>query len=437
MNGMPGRREIGLTEVVSIGIGGMVGGGIFAVLGLAAQLAGGGTPVAFMIAGVVALVTSYSYARLSVAYPSQGGTVKFLLKGYGAGLLSGTLNLLLWISYIIMLSLYAYAFGTYGATFFPGHLQLLMTHVLTSAAIIGIMVLNIMKAGVVGKAEDIIVAIKLAILLVFVGVGLFSVQAASFSPSLWPPAITLISGGFIIFVAYEGFELIANTAQDVREPERILPLAYLITVGFVLVLYILVAIVAVGNLPVDQIVAARDYALAEAAKPFLGQVGFVLIAVAALLSTASAINATLYGTARLSYIIAKEGELPRFLEREIWDRHLEGLFITTGITLVMANVLDLRDISTMGSAGFLIIFAAVNWANVRLWKETRSIRFISALGTGLCLGAIGFLVYETILKAPKNLLVLGIMLGLALTLELLYYHMKGRKMEIVDREEAP
>ena len=193
----------------------------------------------------------------------------------------------------------------------------------------------------------------------------------------------------------------------------------------------------VGNLPVDQIVAARDYALAEAAKPFLGQVGFVLIAVAALLSTASAINATLYGTARLSYIIAKEGELPRFLEREIWDRHLEGLFITTGITLVMANVLDLRDISTMGSAGFLIIFAAVNWANVRLWKETRSIRFISALGTGLCLGAIGFLVYETILKAPKNLLVLGIMLGLALTLELLYYHMKGRKMEIVDREEAP
>ena len=91
----------------------------------------------------------------------------------------------------------------------------------------------------------------------------------------------------------------------------------------------------------------------------------------------------------------------------------------------------------MGSAGFLIIFAAVNWANVRLWKETRSIRYVSALGTGLCIGAIGFLLYETILKAPKNLLVLGIMLGLALGLEVLYCRMKGRKMEIIDREEVP
>ena len=434
---MPGRREIGLPEAVSIGIGGMVGGGIFAVLGLAVQLAGGGTPVAFMMAGIVALVTSYSYARLSVTYPSQGGTVKFLLKGYGNGLFSGTLNLLLWISYIIMLSLYAYAFGSYGATFFPDHLQFLMKHVLTSVVIIGIMVLNIMEAGVVGKAEDIIVGIKIAILLLFVGVGLLSLQTAAFSPSTWPPALTLVSGGFIIFVAYEGFELIANTAQDVRDPERNLPLAFFIAVGFVVLLYFLVAIVAIGNLPVDQIVAARDYALAEAAKPFLGQVGFVLIAVAALLSTASAINATLYGTARLSYIIAKEGELPQFLERPIWNKHLEGLFITAGVTLVIANILDLRDISTMGSAGFLIIFAAVNWANVRLWKETRSIRYVSALGTGLCIGAIGFLLYETILKAPKNLLVLGIMLGLALGLEVLYCRMKGRKMEIIDREEVP
>ncbi len=430
-----GKREIGLPEAVSIGIGGMVGGGIFAVLGLAVQLAGGGTPIAFAIAGIVALVTSYSYARLSVTYPSQGGTVKFLLKGYGNGLFSGSMNLLLWISYIVMLSLYAYAFGSYGATFFPENLQFLMKHVLTSVVIVGIMALNIMKSGVVGKAEDVIVGIKLAILALFVGVGLLSVQTSAFSPSTWPPVLTLISGGFIIFVAYEGFELIANTAQDVREPERNLPWAYLIAVGVVVILYVLVAVVTVGNLPVNQIVAARDYALAAAATPFLGQFGFILIAVAALLSTASAINATLYGTARLSYIIAKQGELPRFLEKKIWNRHLEGLFITAGLTLVVANTLDLRDISTMGSAGFLLIFAAVNWANVRLWKETMSIRFISALGTGLCIGAIGFLLYETVLKAPQNLLVLAIMLGLAFGLELLYCHMRGRKLEILDREE--
>lgn len=428
-------REIGLPEAVSIGIGGMVGGGIFAVLGLAVELAGGGTPVAFMLAGAVAIVTSYSYARLSVTYPSPGGTVKFLLKGYGTGLFSGTLNLLLWISYIIMLSLYAYAFGSYGATFFPDNLQLLMKHVLTSAVIVGITVLNLMRAGIIGKAEDVIVGIKLAILLLFVGAGLLSVNTAAFSLSLWPPVLTLVSGGFIIFVAYEGFELIANTAKDVHEPERTLPYAYFISVGFVVVLYVLVAVVAVGNLSVDAIVAARDYALAEAASPFLGQAGFILIVVAALLSTASAINATLYGTARLSYIIAKEGELPRFLERSIWNRHIEGLIITTCITLLLANTLDLRNISTMGSAGFLIIFAAVNWANVKLCKETKSIRFIPALGTGLCLGATGFLIYEAVVKAPVNILVLGVMLGLAFGLEMLFCRFSGRKMVIVDREE--
>jgi hypothetical protein len=113
----------------------------------------------------------------------------------------------------------------------------------------------------------------------------------------------------IIFLAYEGFELIANTAADVRDPNRTLPRAYYSAVGFVILLYVMVAAVTVGNLPVAQIVAAKDYALAEAAKPFLGSFGYLLITVAALLSTLSAINATLYGAARLSYTIAKDGEL--------------------------------------------------------------------------------------------------------------------------------
>ncbi len=138
----------------------------------------------------------------------------------------------------------------------------------------------------------------------------------------------------IIFLAYEGFELIANTAGDLGDPERTLPRAYYSAVLFVIVLYVLVAAVSVGNLPVPQIVAAKDYALAEAARPFLGQAGFTLIAIAALLSTASAINATLYGAARLSYVIAKDGEpMPKlFLGRliltqksmDFMDRDSEG-----------------------------------------------------------------------------------------------------------------
>ena len=114
-----GSRGIGFFEAASIGVGGMVGGGIFAVLGLAVELAGGGTPVAFVVAGLVALVTAYSYSRLAVTFPSSGGTVTYLNQAFGTGAVTGSLNVLLWLSYVVMLSLYAFAFGSYGATFFP------------------------------------------------------------------------------------------------------------------------------------------------------------------------------------------------------------------------------------------------------------------------------------------------------------------------------
>ncbi len=131
-----GKGNLGYWEVTAIGVGGMVGGGIFAVLGLSVELTRGGAPIAFLIAGIVALVTSYSYARLSVTYPSQGGTVAFLDRAFGPGLLTGSTNILLWISYIVMLSLYAYAFGSYGASLFPPSSQLIWKHILITGSVI-------------------------------------------------------------------------------------------------------------------------------------------------------------------------------------------------------------------------------------------------------------------------------------------------------------
>ncbi len=422
-------KSIGYREAVSIGVGGMVGGGIFAVLGLAVQLAGGGTPVAFAIAGAVALLTAYSYAHLSVALPSQGGTVSFLVRAFGTGIFSGSMNVLLWISYIVMLSLYAYAFGSYGATFLPASLQPIGKHLLISGSIVFISGLNMLSAKAIGEAEDLIVGLKISILLLFVGLGLWGVQPERLAPATWSPGLSLISGGMIIFVAYEGFELIANTARDVGKPEKTLPRAYYSAVIFVIALYVLVSVVAVGSLSLDQIAASRDYALAEAARPFMGQAGFSLIAVAALLSTASAINATLYGAARLSYIIAKDGELPEFLEQKIWDRPLEGLFITAVLTLLVANLSDLSSISTMGSAGFLLIFAAVNWANVRMAKDTGSIWLISALGTAACIGAFLALLWQTVGSSPQKILVLFAMIGLAFTVEVTYRKLRRRKIK--------
>lgn len=409
--------KIGYREAVSIGIGGMVGGGIFAVLGLSVELTHGGAPAAFLLAGIVALVTSYSYARLSVTFPSQGGTVKYLDQAFGPGLLTGSMNVLLWISYIVMLSLYAYAFGSYGASLFAPATQVFWKHVLISASILGITGLNLLSVRLIGEVEDWVVLIKLIILLIFVGVGIWSIDGARLAPVAWSSPVNVVAGGMIIFLAYEGFELIANSAQDIRNPVKTLPRAFYSAVGFVTVLYVLVAIVTVGTLPVARIVDAKDYALAESARPFMGHAGFVLIAVAALLSTASAINATLYGTARLSYIIAQDGELPAILNREIWQRPLAGLLVTAAGTLIIANLVDLSSISTMGSAGFLLIFAAVNAANVKLANQTHSRKWISVGGVVLCLGALLCLLWKTGVRSPALLGVPLAMLALAFLVE--------------------
>jgi hypothetical protein len=224
----------------------------------------------------------------------------------------------------------------------------------------------------------------------------------------------------IIFLAYEGFELIANTAHDVKDPRKTLPRAFFTAVLFVIALYIMVALVTTGSLPVDKIVAAKDYALAVAAKPFLGQAGFVLIACAALLSTGSAINATLYGAARLSFTIAKEGELPEILEKKVWHRPAEGLLITAAVTLLIANLFDISSISTMGSAGFLLIFAAVNGANLKLRRETGSNLWVPLLGLLACSAALVVLLWQTYRTAPARLLILVVMAALAFLVEWLY-----------------
>jgi amino acid transporter len=405
-----GSAKLGLLAVVAIGVGGMVGGGICAVLGLAVQLAGGGTPFAFFLAGLVALLTAYSYARLSVTFPSQGGTVEFLNQGFGVGLLTGALNVLLWISYVVMLSLYAYAFGSYGASLFPAGVQALAKHILISGAIILFTVLNALGSRLVGEAEEWIVGLKVTILLLFVAVGLWGGEYHRASVGTWSPLP----------------QLIANAAQDVREPESTLPRAYLGSVISVIVLYVLVSLVTVVNLPLDRIVAARDYALAASAQPFLGAFGFTLIAVAALLSTGSAINATLYGTARVSYVIAKDGELPEELERKIWRRPVEGLLLTSALALLVSNLFDLSSISTMGSAGFLLIFAAVNAANARLAGRTRSRRWLSVVGTVACGAALAILVWQRMRVHPAEIWVLVVMGALAVSIEATYRALTGR-----------
>ncbi len=405
--------KIGLVSAISIGIGGMVGGGIFAVLGLAVSLAKGATPIAFLIAGIIALMTAYAYIKLSIAYPDDGGTVRFINEGFGINILSGGINNLLWISYIIMLALYATAFGSYAPNLFSITGDFYVdSHLYTSFIVVFATLINYYSIKIVGEIESLAVIIKLIILVAFVVIGFIGISGNvnfnQLDPSNWETPIQIIAGGMVIFVAYEGFELIANSSKDIKNPKRNIPLAYLISVIFVIILYIAIAIVTVGSLDFGDIAKAQDYVLAEAAKPKLGQIGFTVITIAALISTFSAINATLLGGSRVSYVVAKDDELSSFFVKQFHGKPI-GLAIITIATLVIANTMNLESISTSGSIGFLLIFAAVNWVALKKSKQIKGNKIISSIAFLLTSAALIVLIVQ---QSKDNFLGVLVSLGI-------------------------
>ncbi len=395
---MTEENTIELKDAVAIGIGGMVGGGIFAVLGLAVQLAKGGTPIAFLIAGIIALITAYSYARLSIFFPNKGGTVHFINKGFGKNVFSGGTNNLLWISYIIMLSLYSSAFGSYGAKMveISGNYGI-DKHILLSALIILSTLLNYISFKAVSIAESIAVFTKMVILSAFVVIGIYGLFTSDLihqlNVSQWENPLSLVSGGMVIFVAYEGFELIANAVPNIKNPKINIPRAFYISTISVVILYVLIAIITVGSVSFDNIGEAQEYVLAVASEPMLGKIGFTIISITALISTFSAVNATLYGGSRVNYELAEDDELPHEFTKIFWNQPI-GLAVTSFLTLLIANTLNLESISTAGSAGFLLIFALVNYANSKLSKITKSKKIISLTGIILCSTALISLLFQ-------------------------------------------
>ena len=388
--------RMGAFSAFSIGVGGMIGGGIYAVLGLAAQLTGGAVPLALALAGVVALLTAYTYWKLSLIFPSQGGTVEFLNRAFGSGLLTGGLSIMLSLSYVVLLSLYAYAFGAYGVRLFPASMQgPFLLHLLISASLLGLALLNYLSAAYVVRSENLLNLIKVSILLVFVVMGLLTpMKWGNLAPSTYPGAFDIMAGGMLIFLNYEGFELIANVSGRVDRPRRNLALAYFGSVGFVLILYVLIGIVALGHQGAAGLANSSDYALAAAALTFAGQPGFVAIVIAALLSTSSAINATLYGSGRIAYAIARYGELPVELEHQVRQQPVEGMVVSAVLALLAANTLNLSIISAVSSAGFLVIFALVNLAGVKLARRAGSHAWISLTGFIATLAALFALLWQ-------------------------------------------
>src|SRR5215467_4026755 len=424
----PRSGRIGTVAAVSIGIGGMVGAGIFSILGVVAHAAGNAMWLAFAVGGVVALLSTYSYAKLGAPLPSAGGAVHFLVKSFGDGVLAGGFNLFMWAGYIISLALYATAFGGYAATFVTTTPSPVLLKSLAIAAVVVLALINALGAGLMGRWETVIVAVKLAILVLFAAVGLWFIRPGYLSPELWPETSSILFGAGVLFIGYEGFGLVTNAAVDMRDPRRLLPRALYTSVLLVIALYLAVSLTVTGNLSDYEIERAKDYALAEAAKPFLGQFGFRLIAIAALFSTASAINATLFGSANVCYMIARDGGLPGGLSRTEWRGASGGLLLTAALVLLVMLSFDLSGIAMMGSAAFLLIYAAVNAGHLKVLSETGASALLVWLSLLTCLAMLVVLCAYIYGEQPRALAALIIIAAAAFAAEWAYRRWTGRRI---------
>ena len=420
--------RIGLYAAMSIGIGGMIGAGIFSILGVVAQASGAAMWMSFLIGGVVALLSTYSYAKLGARYPSAGGAVEFLVKGFGDGVLSGGINLYMWIGYVIALALYAQGFAGYAMTFFSPHSSTCLPKTIGVGIVLVFTVVNLIGARVVGRSETFIVAVKLLILFLFAAAGLFFLQPRYLAPELWPPVSGILFGAGVLFIGYEGFGLVANAAEDMDDPRKLLPKALYLSVVIVILIYVAVSVAVVGNLDIRAILNAKDYALAEAAKPFLGNFGFRLIAVGALFSTASAINATLFGAANVSYMIARDGELPEVFSWRFRQNATGGLFITAALVILFILFFDLSGIAMMGSGAFLLIYACVHAAHLRVANETGGNRWIVALSLVTCLAMLAVLAVYIYQNSLVALITMVVLIPLCLCAELAYRRATGRTL---------
>lgn len=278
------------------------------------------------------------------------------------------------------------------------------------------------------KLENLIVLLKLLVLIGLGLGGLMVMDPAMIAPETYPPVRNIFFCISITFFAYTGFSVITNTAEDMPNPTRTLPRAMLTAISLVIVVYVGVSLAVFGNLPAQEVIAAKDYALAEAAKPIFGDWGFQFVAIAALISTASAINASLYSATNISYQLAKDGELPAEFGKPIGHSR-EGMLISVGVAAIMVLFFNLEQIAAAGSLSVLLVHAAMHLGHLRIIRKTGASVFLVTAALLATLAAIVLGAIYLSQKTPSTLWIIGGFVGMALLLELLLRTFKGRMIQ--------
>ncbi|MCE9667423.1 APC family permease [Myxococcus stipitatus] len=402
-----------LWSVAALGIGSMVGAGIFALLGQAALLVGPDTWLAFALAGVVAALSGYSYAKLSARYPSSGGITLFFEQAFGRGMVSGTLSLIYLVTLVISVAMVAKTFGAYATRLFipsGGHAGFA---VFGSLVVILLAALNIAGSGAVGRAEVILVAIKLVILAALLAAGLWAMSTEGTrdtSRDAHMGLATLVSSVGLCFFAYSGFGMMANAGADVADPKKTIPRAIYLAIGVVTLLYVGLSVTVLALVPPEQLARDADTAVAQAARPVLGSAGFTAVALGALLATASAINATLFAALNVSRALARVQQLPPAFSTKLGHQGTRGFVWGVVAILVMVDTLSLGAIANVASATFLVCYLAAHVACWKLARQTGASRAIVGAGLGLMAVVLSTFLVSTGRKQPLSLLLIVVAL---------------------------
>jgi amino acid transporter len=428
------RQPLGLAELIAIAVGGMIGGGIFSILGIAAKNLGGFAPLAIALGGGVAFFAAYSYVKLAIYYKDEGATYAFFKRTFSRSpFAASVIGWYVVFGYISTLALYAFTFASYTGSLFSSEPSGLI-HTTLAGIILGLfMAINLWSTKGMGRIEDLLVYVKL-VLLLMIAIGLFYNGSVTQYQMSLPSSVSfgaLLTTASITFVAYEGFQLVIHAMNEVDHPEKNVPLAIYSAGGIVAAIYILLAVGALFCIPLATLISDKEYALAGGAQALLGTGGYLIVIIGAILATTSAINGTLFGAARLMAVIADDGYLPRFLGRRGRGRiPYNAILLMGGIAFALIALSRLEVILEFGSVTFLLVSFLMAYANFVKRKETRSnsVMVILAMAT-LLTSAVAILWNQYEIRPETLFFTLGIyvLLTLAASAYAKFMGPQGRK----------
>lgn len=407
-------KALGVVELVAIALGGMVGGGIFTILGISVSMIGPYTPIAIVLGGLIAALAAYSYVKLGVYYKDEGATYSFFKRTFpGSPFAASLIGWWVIFGYISTLALYAYTFSSYAISGFS-FADNEWIRKAVAGAIIGVFTLiNVWSVKGMGKIEDLMVYTKLVILIVISFVLMNRSQTSL--PALFEnsgSSITVMSiliVASLTFVAYEGFQLVINAVNEMDNPDKSIPRAIYIAIGIAIALYVIIAVGAIQAIPFDDIVNNKEYALASGANDVLGHWGSDLVIIGAMLATSSAISGTIFGSSRQVAVIASDGYFPAFLAKRTNQIPVAAILAMSGFAFSLILAGNLQVLLEFGSITFLLVSILMAYANHKIRRKNGSSSFLTTTSLiGLSIGALLIFYYEITTQITQLFFILGL-----------------------------